>query len=143
MDKEKLITIALGLIVGIILAAAYFFGSKIFPNLTKQSKLTTPAIKKTPKAKQPKIQTTLTITIPDDNSQTTDKTIKLSGSFIPGSTIVLFANADEKIASGDASGKFNFNVNLEEGENEISITSFDINGKIVSAKRNVTLEVSQ
>lgn len=144
MDREKIITIVLGLVVGIILAATYFFGSKFLPNFNKQAKPTAAITKRIPpREKTDDKIITLTITDPDDNSSTSDKTIRLSGTYTPNSTIVLFAPDDEKIATSDAQGKFNFDVVLEGGENEITVSSFNKDGKLISAKRNVTMEVTQ
>lgn len=146
MDREKIITIVLGLFVGIVLAASYFFGSKYLPFLNRQSKPTAAKTQKTLTPPPPQQQTTvatLTIDSPDDNTSTTAKSIKLSGSFLPASTIILYANADEQIATADAQGKFNFNVAIEGGENEIALNSFDQNNKLTTVKRNITMEVSQ
>lgn len=149
MDKEKIVTIVLGLIVGVGLAAAYFFGSKYLPGLVNKSKPTAAMTSKVD-AKKPAAKVTdqtqnvsLTITAPQDNSATTEDTITVSGSYSTGSEVILFANADQKIATSNAQGKFSFSVTLEGGENEITINSFDSLGKLISVKRNVTLEVSE
>lgn len=144
MDREKVVTIVLGLIVGVTLAVLYFFGGKYIPGLfskAPQKPVATSTQKKSPPP--PPVQNnSLTISSPDDHSSTTSKTVKFTGTFIPAATIILFGPADQAIATADGAGKFSSTVTLESGENEITLSSFDQNNKLVSVKRNITLEVS-
>lgn len=147
MDKEKIITIALGLVVGIVLAGGYFFGSKFLPKLTPAKKPTSPvANSKTQpsvsKKDQPPKDITLEVQTPQDNSSVTENKIKVIGSFLPNSTIFLYSNADEKIASANARGQFSFDTTLEDGENEITVSTLS-QDQLISVKRNVTLEINQ
>lgn len=139
MDKEKLITITIGLIVGAILASAYFLGNKFLPK-----SLTTPS-QKTQQISNTQNKTSpvslLSFDKPEDNSSTTTSPITVSGSAPANATILIYANADEKIATADASGKFSVPLKLEEGENEISLTTWS--PQMQTLKHNVTLEISQ
>ncbi len=140
MDKEKLITIAIGLAVGIIAAAGYFAITKYLPAIRGLSDKVTFTPAPTPITKSPTATLILNL---DDFSSTTEATLPLAGTTTPNARLVIFANADEKVASADATGSFATSLKLEDGENEISVTSFDALGHPTITKRNITLEISQ
>lgn len=137
MDKEKIITIIVGLTVGALAAGGYFAVVKILPNLKK----TPEKIIVQPAAIIPiKDETSLIISEPKDNSSVTDSPITVSGKTAPGINLVIFGNAEEKIASADATGSFSAQLKLEDGENQISVTTLE--NKPVTIKKTVTLEIS-
>lgn len=146
MDREKIITIVLGLIVGIGLAATYFFGAK-FLNFSKSKVSIKSPVKTSPQNKlpPPPPQTTqsLTLETPTDNLPTTDKNLKVSGSFAPNSTIILYDNTDEQVATSDGQGKFAFNTVLEEGNNQLVVSAFSADNKLQSVGRSVTLDINK
>lgn len=143
MDKEKLITVGIGLAVGILAASAYFFATKYLPNIQGlQNKVTfTPNTTQDQRPKT-KDQYTLSISL-EDFTSTTEATLTITGTATPGARLVLFGPADEKIASADATGKFSADLKLEDGENEISVTSSDSQGNVLTVKKSITLEISQ
>ncbi len=141
MDKEKIITIVIGLGVGILAAAIYFFASSYLPSKLQGEKKTT--FTPTPNLQSPISNNQLVIDKPENHSSTTISPITVAGTTMPGAKLILFANADEKIASADAQGKFSIDTKLEDGENEISVTAFDNQGNVTVVKRNVTLEITQ
>lgn len=139
MDKEKLITIAIGLAVGIAIAASYFIAVKFLPRLTSPNtaKVTyNPSANET--SQNPK---NLSVDKPNDNSVSTDDQINVSGKAPAGTKILIFANADEKIASADASGNFTASLKLEDGENEITFNTLSGSRITETIKRSVILEV--
>lgn len=143
MDKEKLITIAIGLSVGIALAAIFFGANKILPIINQRRQ---PSTFSPDKSASPSTLAAgnLTLDNPTDNSSTTNNTVTVSGKVNqPGQKIIIFANTDEKIASADAQGNFTADIKLEEGENAISATIIDQYGNPTTIKRSVTLEISQ
>lgn len=141
MLREKIVTIIIGLVVGAMLAGAYFFGPTLVTQ-TKQDTKRTP----TPKAQASKTPTpspkkTLTITSPEDNSSTTNVDLKVSGSGTPNAKIIVFTNADQKQVTASATGKYETTIKLEEGENEVTVT--DLTSPIQTLTRNVTLEITE
>lgn len=134
MLKEKLVTVAIGLVVGAILAGLFFFGPKLVN--TKKENKTPKAPIITPKPKP----TVFEVTAPEDNSSTTKSEIKVSGLANPNAKIVIFTNADQQQASAAASGKFEITIKLEEGENEIAVTN--LTEPIQTIIKNVTLEIT-
>lgn len=142
MDKEKLITIGIGLLVGILFAGSYFLAIKLLPQLRgkQDTVIFTPSNPTTPPA--PKNALDLNLSAPDNFIATSEATITFLGQTAPQSRIIIVAPSDEKVASADASGNFNSPVKLEEGENEISVTAIDSAGNVATVKRSVTLEIS-
>ncbi len=138
MDKEKIITIVIGLAVGIGVAGGYFAAIKFLPRFSGN----TPKLTYTPPSSTPTATEALTITSPDDNSSTSESPITVKGAAKPGTPIVLYAPADEKIASADASGNFSADIKLEDGQNEITVTTLSDTGIAESVKRTIILEIS-
>ena len=140
MNKEKVITIVVGLLVGILAAGSYFAIVKILPGLKNRGdKIVIQPEIKTPVAST-SAAISLTLEQPADNSSVTDSPIIVSGKTSPGIQIIIFGNAEEKIASASATGTFSAQLKLEDGENQISVTVLD--DKPVTLKRAVTLEIS-
>lgn len=138
MDKEKIITIVLGLAVGVLAAGGYFAAVKILPGLKKTPEKI--IVQPTPAPAPTKNETFLTLDQPKDNSSVTDSPITISGKTAPGINLIIFGNAEEKIASADATGSFSAQLKLEDGENQISVTTLE--SKPVTIKKTVTLEIS-
>lgn len=142
MDRDKIITIVIGLFVGAVLAGLYFFGAKLLPKSLPEAPIIHPGQKVSPSPQPPApLATSLTISQPEDNSSTTNNSVAVSGKALANTPVIIYANADEKIATSDGSGSFTAQIKLEPGENEITVTQIDVQGKIITAKRNVTLEI--
>ncbi len=142
MDKEKIITIAIGLAVGIIAATGYFAATKILPQLGKKN----PVEIVVPTKPSPTVQNNtikLNLDLPVDNSSTKINAATVSGTTNPGATMIMFGNADQKIATAGADGKFSDSIKLEEGLNVISVTAIVASQTPNVITRNVTLEISQ
>lgn len=142
MDKEKIITVGIGLIVGILLATVYFVAREnLLPtieNLGAKQK----AEKVSPKPLISPPVSAIVVDSPEDYLATTSGILAIRGRAAPGSRIIIFSNAEEKIASADGQGSFSVDVSLEEGENVISLTSLGKDGKVASTQRKVLLEVT-
>lgn len=148
MNKEKVITIIIGLLVGAAIAGGYFYWTKV------ASKGTPPSQSMSQTKEQPKNETQgksdmsknegpLTLSSPEDNSSTAETTISVKGKAPANAKVIFYANADEKIASASADGTFETTVKLETGLNVISVTAIDGSGTMYTVLRNVTMEASQ
>lgn len=148
MDKEKLITIAIGLAVGIIAATGYFAATKILPQIGKKNpvEIIMPKAQDKPTTPPPTTSANsskLTLDLPSDNSSTKGSVATVSGQASPNATIIIFGNADQKVATAGADGKFKDSIKLEEGLNVISVTAIVASQTPNDITRNVTLEISQ
>ncbi len=142
MDKEKLLTIGIGLLVGVGVAVLYFTATKFIPQITRKNPV---AIiqPQTPSSPSIENQTPLSLNFPLDNSTVTDSISTVSGQTDPNANIIIFANTGEKIATAASDGKFNESIKLEEGLNIVSVTVLYGNKNPVTIIRNVTLEISK
>lgn len=137
VDKEKILTIGIGLAVGISAAATYFIVIHFLPGRSTNQATFSPQT--APKSKQ----LAISLTGPDDHIATTAATITFSGQTQTEAKLIFFANADEKVASADAQGNFSADINLEQGKNIISLTALDKFGNTMVVKRDITQEISQ
>lgn len=124
MDKEKTITIIIGLFIGIIAAGTYVFAPRV---LRKNSPVNPghTVIFSTPSANlaTPSAETNLKLAIntPTDGAIVTQSNIDITGIASPSTKLVIITNNEEKTLFTDSLGKFSFNTKLEEGENKVTI----------------------
>lgn len=133
MDKEKLITVAIGLLVGILIAGGYFAAIKFLPKMSQKPN-SVAFVSPVPSPTQSK---SISLDAPDDQSTTKSSVATVSGTATPNAKLIIYSNADEKIASADAKGKFSTTIKLEEGENTISVSDL-----VNTVKRTIILEIS-
>lgn len=141
MDKEKILTVFLGLLVGGLLAGGYFASGKLLPLLNgkKQETITIRQNQKTAPVANPAL---LSLQAPEDFLSTTETTIAVSGKSVPGAKLVIFSNSDQKIATIAANGAFAIDIKLESGDNEITVTAFDPDSSLeTTIKRSVVREI--
>lgn len=141
MNKEKIITILIGLLVGVGLAAIYFLAGNFLPQLNKTKPVS--PIETVDNKKVSLIKAKLEILDPPDLFATTSATARITGKAQPGSTLVIYGNVEEKIIITPNDGNFVFDAKLEEGDNAISVTEIDEDGQITNKKRTIILEISQ
>lgn len=142
MNKEKAITIFIGLLLGAIIAGGYFYWTKfrtidIIPNRIEE-----PQENNNSNEEQTlSTDSPILITLPQDNISVTADTITIGGITKASSQVVIFANAEEKVITSDSEGKFETTLELEDGENVVTATLVDSDGKLYTDTRTVTLEV--
>jgi hypothetical protein len=142
MDKEKLLTIGIGLLVGVGVALLYFTATKFIPQITRKNPVAV-IQPQAPSSPTPEKQTPFSLDFPLDNSTVTEAIGTVSGQTSPSANIIIFANTAEKIATAASDGKFNESIKLEEGLNAISVTVLSEQNNPVTIIRNVTLEISK
>ena len=130
-----------GLLVGVLAAGSYFATVKILPGLKNRGDKIIVQPVTQPLTASPNSSINLNLEQPADNSSVTESPITVSGKTLPGTLVIIFGNAEEKIASASATGTFSAQLKLEDGENQISVTAID--DKPVTVKRTVILEISQ
>ncbi|MEK7565665.1 MAG: hypothetical protein AAB506_01310 [Patescibacteria group bacterium] len=134
--NEKIVTILLGLGLGIILAAAILF---TVPKSTTNPQ-TIPVVPSTSPT-SPTTSTSLIIDSPLDNFWATESPITVSGKTLPNVLVILTGPADEISVDSNNDGLFTAKLKIEEGENNILAVVRDSSGKFITAKKSVTLEI--
>lgn len=142
MDKEKLLTIGIGLLVGVGVAILYFTIAKFIPQMNRKAPVTVVS-PQTSAPSETTNKTPLSLDFPLDNSTVTDPISTISGQTGANANIIVFANSTEKIATASSDGKFNESIKLEEGLNVISVTVLFEKNNPVTIVRNVTLEINK
>lgn len=139
MGKEKIITIVIGLVVGIALSGGIFLFWNYKDNLIKSNPTTKPQPQKTetPSATAAAIK----LDSPEDNLITKEKSIEVSGHGQVQMMVLIVATAEEKTINVGQDGTFKTTVKLEEGENRISVIYFDPSPEPKSLDRTVTVEI--
>jgi hypothetical protein len=143
MNKEQIITVLIGLVVGALLVAGYFAAKNFLPAL-KPKPPTIIVTQPSPRQSEATAGQTLPLTLINliDKSSTKSADLVISGQTATGAAIFVFGNTDEKIASADAQGNFSGNLKLEDGENEITVTAFLDGKNSLTIRKNVTLEIN-
>lgn len=142
MDKEKIITISIGLFVGLLGAGAYFLlikNSTIINGPPKKQVIE----KKVVETQKPTQTTNTTFNweTPQDLSIFQSKAATISGTATPGSRIVIISSADQDSIVADNNGKFSVEIALESAQNKITLTNFVPGQTPITLSRDVFLEL--
>lgn len=135
MKTEKIVISSLAVVVGILVAGAFFYfyqQTKTIPqNQTKVISLAQP----TPTLK-PSIF--LSVDKPTDEEVVDTKIISVSGKTDPMSIIIITTNSEDQIITPAQNGNFSATVTIDNGANKITITAIAQNGEEVKIVRTVT-----
>lgn len=74
---------------------------------------------------------------PDDNSLFFENSILVSGKTSPLKEVLIFTDSQNLVISSKKDGSFSLSLNLDEGENNITVAVFDSRGDFRSAERTV------
>jgi len=128
MKKEILISIVIGIILGLVLTFIIYQTKKTVDNTNEpiQSPLADTEVEGP--SPTPLLVDSLTILSPLDQSINSEQKQKISGKTAPLSKIIILTEKGEKIIESNSEGKFETEINLVAGENEITIKSISENG---------------
>ena len=135
MRKEKIILSFIAVAVGLIIAGvAYYFyqNSKVLSSNEQQ----TVTVKKPTPA--PESTLYLSVSEPADEVVMAKKVITISGKTLKDATIAIVTENDQQVIKPTAVGSFSTTVNIEDGQNIISITAIGRNGEQKTVSRVVT-----
>lgn len=131
MNRDAIIATIIGFGIGLVITGIFLLG----PNIIKYiPKLTLPTIT-LPKSKTATtpattpVPVTFSIDAPLTESMETTNSVLVSGSSPTGSLVVVEGPSDEIVISPNGDGKYAGKVALDEGKNEIFVTSYS-NGKL-------------
>ena len=134
MRKEVIFALILGSLLGGII----LYGIKLANNAASSpSQLETSPTTKTQVTPVPKAAEDLIISTPENHAVFFESTIPVKGSSLPGSTIVIVTEDDQKIIDADSNGSFDTTIELIGGENNILVNSFMSDTLIASASIQV------
>ncbi len=135
MRTEKIIISFFAILIGVVVAGIVFYfyqQTKVIPP-AKIKKVTVEAPTPTPENAN-----ILTIDSPKDEEVVDKKTLTISGKTNADSIIVISANNSDQVITPAKTGNFVTTLVLEDGANEIEITSIEPNGFETKQERTVT-----
>ena len=136
MQKEKIITIVIGLLIGVSAAGFFFFSSRL------KQKPRTAAVQIVSDSGSPSAKTTsFTLVSPQDGIITLDSQIKVSGTGQSEANVIVVSNSSEIKSKITDDGKFESNIKLEEGENRIQVIYLVDGQQPLISTRTVTLDI--
>lgn len=124
MRKEVIFAI----IIGLILGGVIIFGLQIANKSSQQASsiITTPTPISNQTTPTPSITPSnqnLTVSSPTNNSVVSIPSVKIVGRTYPNSSVAIYNDIDEQLIQSGPDGAFNADLNLQGGENLITITS--------------------
>lgn len=127
MNKDMIIASAIGFTSGLAVAILLWVG----PRFIQRAPQKEPTLSSTKKSES---ESTFTVKTPSDNEIFSEKEIIVSGEANAGNLIVITSPVDEEITKTHDDGSYKISINLEEGENALSATSYGKNGEIIDIK---------
>lgn len=123
MSKETVIAIIIGALFGLSIALLVLLKIPLQSILQKNQ----PQVKvneSDTKKQQKNNAMALEITEPEDRAKSDSSKLQIKGNSNKQALIVIFSTADQKTTNADDNGKFQAEINLIEGPNNIQITSY-------------------
>ena len=128
MRKEVLVAIAVGSLVGLIIAFGVWRANKAFSFSKIKSSIETTSQEGSKEDNKPKTPTSLVVTSPENSAILSSDKVKVEGSSTPEATIVLSSENYETITETNKDGEFKTEIELAGGVNQVKVASYDLNG---------------
>lgn len=135
MKKESIIVGIFGLSLGLLVAWAIWNFKSAAPKPQEISISPAPMVESAPTPPPP--SAFLTLDKPQDEETATESSILVAGRTKPGSTVVIAATLDDYVLTVDQNGSFTKEVDLEEGENLLTVTSYGPDDKEETVEKSV------
>lgn len=143
-NLEKTLLLVLSFIsVGLLIAIIYVWysalnganktGTKPGDFIKPEQPQTQNVLESSPSSEVPSPKTgSLIVTSPKDEDVVSAKTVSVTGSTLAKSSVTITGGKDDVIATVSADGSFNEEITLNEGQNDLVVTSFDDLGNQVT-----------
>lgn len=126
IEKDVILAVFVGVLIGGLSAFLILFLPnflpKTFPKTEKEE-----AIRKEELTPAPPVF--LTLENPQDEAIFSENEISVSGKTRPGALVTVISPTDEEVIEADREGGFETKILLEEGVNELSVTSYGEKGE--------------
>lgn len=138
MKGEKIVIAFIAVSIGILVAGVAFFlyqTTKILPSTkTKTISISSPTSTPIPSV-------FLTVDRPRDEEVSDKKIVTISGKTVPSATIVISTQSTDQVITPASNGNFSTTLAIDDGENQIEITSIASNGEEARIVRTVTYSI--
>lgn len=137
MKTEKVIISFIAVIIGIFVAALAFYFYQT-TKVIKDQDIKNITLSPSPKpSKKPSIF--ITLDSPVDEEVIDKRTITISGTTTPGSTVIVTTASNDYVLTPTPQGNFSGSIVLENSQNEITILAVAKNGEEEKLVRTVTV----
>lgn len=134
MKAEKVILLFFAVLGGLIVAGvAYLMYQSTRPQTTAPSTITLGAPTPTPSE-----NILLVIDQPIDETVVTTRSVTVSGTTLPDTTLILSTPSDDQVAVPTREGKFSLTASLLEGQNILTLTAILPDGRETTRQFTVT-----
>lgn len=134
---ETILAIIVGIVLGTVVAVSIWMIKSGKINLNLASRLNKSVTTQKPTPSPQNSAFTLVISQPKDNIVVNDPKITLSGKTAESARVLIAQNSQDSVVNTDQDGFFKTNITLDEGDNEIIVTSFLASGQ--SKQQSLTL----
>lgn len=141
MKKEVLIAIIIGFGLGLVITFGIWMANKSLKESAPEK--TAPLTQETPTSQPEKIELSLILDSPQDGLVYDQSTIQVEGVSAPKVVVVILYPEGEKILEADEQGKFETEIELDSGINEIKISAYDQNGNQVEKTLTVVYSTAE
>ncbi|KUK79085.1 MAG: hypothetical protein XD95_0623 [Microgenomates bacterium 39_7] len=135
MRKEVIIAILIGLVMGLFITYGFYHSQKTID----PSQLTTIAEFDDQEPETTLKNGKLTIFSPEDETIQAESSIKVAGSTLPNSYIVIYVNNAPYITQADETGNFSRELTLDPLANIITVHAIDESGEINTTQRSLVV----
>ncbi len=125
---ETIFAIIVGIVLGTIVAISIWFVKTGRVNFNFAVPLTKTVTTPTPKNSQP-VPFTLLISQPNDGMVVKEQKITVTGKTAGSGRVLVSQNSQDTVVLADKDGLFKASITLDEGDNEIIVTSFSAIGE--------------
>jgi len=136
MKKETVFLSLIALLIGLLVAGGAFYAYQLL-NKPSDSKPTTITLNATPTPVSSNSEE-LMVDEPDDEIVVTNKSVTISGKTLPGSTVIVTSENDERVAEPAGNGNFSLTTTIADGVNIIEILAILPSGEERKVVRTVT-----
>ncbi|MCD6225816.1 hypothetical protein J7J95_01910 [bacterium] len=143
MKKEIFLAILIGIVFGLIVMFGWEVKKKHLPSsFPSPTPTIAPSLSVTPSSQESTQEKTLFLSLdsPEDESISSQEKITLKGKTIPLATIIVISEEEENILVANENGEFESTISLSPGPNEIEVSAYDEEGKVV--KKTITVTYS-
>lgn len=134
MKKEMLLTVVMGLIIGLIITFGIYRARSAQTPEDAGVLSTSPS--PTPNASADSTGM-LVLHSPEDEQIVDSETVTVAGTTRPNIFVVIFVNGEETITTADSSGNFSVQRDLETGSNVIIVQAIAEDGTVTKIERTV------
>ena len=126
---ETIVAIIVGVVLGTLVAISIWLVKTGRINLNFTQSISQTVGRPTPTPRSQDSPSTLLISQPSDESVVSEAKIVVAGKTAVSATVLVSQNNQDTVGLSDKDGIFKINITLDEGDNEITVTSINQNGQ--------------